>query len=60
MVFGGPAIGLAEIDEVVDTIRSGWLGTGPKTHRFEADFAAYTGAKHALALSSSPLDSNWR
>ena len=52
MVFGAPAIGQAEIDEVVDTIRSGWLGTGPKTHRFEANFASYIGCKHALALSS--------
>lgn len=41
-----------EIDEVVDTLKSGWLTTGPKTHRFEEDFKAYIGCKHAIALNS--------
>jgi len=52
LVFGAPLIGEEEIREVEDTLRSGWLGTGPKTKRFEADFAAYTGARHAIALNS--------
>ena len=41
-----------EIAEVTEVLRSGWLTTGPKTKQFEADFAAYVGAKHAIALNS--------
>ena len=41
LVFGAPAIEGAEIAEVVASLKSGWLGTGPKVARFEADFAAY-------------------
>jgi len=52
LVFGSPLIGEEEIDEVVDTIRSGWLGTGPKTMRFEREFAEYLGVKHCMAVSS--------
>jgi dTDP-4-amino-4,6-dideoxygalactose transaminase len=51
--YNRPDIGEEEIAEVVDTLRSGWLTTGPKTRRFEGEFAAYTGARHALALSSA-------
>ena len=42
----------AEINEVVDTLRSGWLTTGPKTRLFEERFRDYVGAKHAVAVSS--------
>ena len=52
LVFGAPAIEDAEIAEVVASLRSGWLGTGPKVARFEADFAAYKRAAHAVAVSS--------
>lgn len=52
LVFGSPAIGEAEITEVVATLRSGWLGTGPRVQRFEADFRAYVGCAHAVALNS--------
>ncbi len=52
LVFGSPAIGNEEIDEVLDTIRSGWLGTGPKTMRFEQEFAEYLNVKHCTAVSS--------
>jgi len=52
LVFGQPDIRDAEVEEVVDTLRSGWLGTGPKTRQFEADFAAYVGSRHAVAVSS--------
>lgn len=52
LVFGAPAIEEAEINEVVATLRSGWLGTGPKVGRFEAQFRDYIGSKHALAVSS--------
>lgn len=50
--FAPPTLGSAEIDEVVDTLRSGWLTTGPRVRQFEAAFAAYTGAPHAVALNS--------
>jgi len=53
LVFGRPLIGTEEIDEVVDTLRSGWIGFGPKCLRFEEDFAAYTRANHALSLNSA-------
>ena len=43
LIFGAPAIGKEEIVEVVDSLKSGWLGTGPKTARFESCFAAYKG-----------------
>lgn len=49
IVFGAPLIEQAEIDEVVACLRSGWLGTGPRTKRFESDFAAYKGLPGTLA-----------
>ncbi len=51
--FALPHITQAEIDEVVDTLRSGWLTTGPKTKRFEREFAGRVGAPHALAVNSA-------
>lgn len=50
--FSQPDIAQAEIEEVVDTLRSGWITTGPKTRQFEADFADYVGAKYAVAVNS--------
>jgi dTDP-4-amino-4,6-dideoxygalactose transaminase len=50
--FSPPAIGEEEIAEVVDTLRSQWITTGPKTKRFETEFAATIGAPRALALNS--------
>ena len=47
-----PQITQDEIDEVVDTLRSGWLTYGPKTQRFEREFADFVGAKHAVGVSS--------
>jgi dTDP-4-amino-4,6-dideoxygalactose transaminase len=47
-----PSIGEAEIAEVVDSLRSGWITMGPKVKRFEADFAAFVGAPHAVAVNS--------
>src|SRR5689334_2630227 len=52
LVFGAPLIEEPEINEIVQTLRSGWIGTGPKVRRFEEEFAAYTGARHAVAVSS--------
>lgn len=50
--FHRASIGQEEIDEVIETLRSGWLTTGPRTAQFERDFAAYCGAPHALAVNS--------
>src|SRR2546425_8983967 len=50
--FFKPSIETAEIDEVVDTLKSGWLTTGRKTKQFETEFAAYLGHRHALAVNS--------
>ena len=50
--FSPPLIGEEEISEVVDTLRSDWITTGPKTKRFEKEFAAYLDAPGALALNS--------
>jgi dTDP-4-amino-4,6-dideoxygalactose transaminase len=52
LVFGKPDIREEDIAEVADTLRSGWIGSGPKTERFEQMFAAYTGARHAVAVNS--------
>ena len=41
-----------EIKEVVDTLKSGWITTGPRTKRFEEDFKEYIGCKHAIGLNS--------
>ncbi len=53
--FASPEIGEAEIAEVVDTLRSGWVTTGPKAKRFEDDFTAYLGdpGLHSLAVNSA-------
>jgi dTDP-4-amino-4,6-dideoxygalactose transaminase len=52
--FALPDIGEEEIAEVVDSLRSGWLTTGPKTHRFEKDFAAFVGGDvEALSVNSA-------
>ena len=50
--FARPMIGEEEIAEVVDTLRSGWLTTGPKTRALEEAFARYVGVPHALGTSA--------
>jgi dTDP-4-amino-4,6-dideoxygalactose transaminase len=52
IVFGAPSIGEEEIAEVVASLRSGWIGTGPKVARFEEMMCELTGARHAVALHS--------
>ena len=52
LVFGSPMIGEAEIAEVVDSLRSGWIGTGPKVQRFEGMLSEYLGAAHCRCVSS--------
>lgn len=50
--FFRPSLGPEEEAAVLEVLRSGWLTTGPRTEAFEAEFAAFTGARHALAVSS--------
>jgi dTDP-4-amino-4,6-dideoxygalactose transaminase len=52
LVFGSPMMEEPEIEEVVASMRSGWLGTGPKVAQFEEDFRVYKGASHAVAVNS--------
>lgn len=52
LVFGRPVIGEDEIAEVNDSLRSGWIGTGPKVRRFEEMLASYVGVGHARCMSS--------
>ena len=51
--YNQPSIDEDEIQAVVETLRSGWITTGPRAAEFEGRFAAYTGAAHAVALSSA-------
>src|SRR5919109_1639369 len=48
-----PDIAEAEIESVVETLRSGWLTTGPKVRQFEENFAKYVGCHHAVAVNSA-------
>lgn len=50
--YSQPLIGLEEIAEIIDTIRSGWLSRGPRCHEFEERFAQFVGCKHAISVSS--------
>ena len=51
--FSPPDITDKEINEVVDTLKSGWITTGPKTKEFEKRIASYCGTPHAVCLNSS-------
>jgi dTDP-4-amino-4,6-dideoxygalactose transaminase len=50
--FARPELGVEEEQAVVEVLRSGWIGTGPRTERFEHEFAAYIGTREAVAVSS--------
>ncbi len=50
--FHKPYITDDEVEQVLDTVRSGWLTMGPKTFLFEREFSRYTGAPHSVAVSS--------
>ena len=52
LVFGSPSIEETEIEEVISSMKSGWLGTGPKVNQLESDFRAYKNANHAVAVNS--------
>src|SRR6266849_1130964 len=51
--FARPSLGEAEIAEVADTLRSGWITTGPKVEKFTAAFADYVGGRYAVPVSSA-------
>ncbi len=51
--FSRPVIGQEEIDEIIDSIQSGWITTGPKAARFEAELQAYNGVQHCLVMNSA-------
>jgi len=52
LVFGAPLISEDEIAEVVATLRSGWIGSGPRVKLFERRFEEYVGVRHAVAVNS--------
>jgi dTDP-4-amino-4,6-dideoxygalactose transaminase len=52
LLFHKPFISDEEVNEIVDTVRSGWLSMGPKTLKFEDAFNAYIGCKKSIAVSS--------
>ncbi len=51
--YSPPSLGQEEIDEVLDTLHTDWITTGPKVKRFEQDFAQFVGAPAALAVNSA-------
>jgi dTDP-4-amino-4,6-dideoxygalactose transaminase len=52
LLFGAPDVREPEIQEVVETLRSGWLSSGPRCRKFEQLFCEYIGCEHAVALNS--------
>ena len=52
LVFGQPLIGEEEIAEVVDTLRSGWISTGPKSVQFAREFRDYVASPYSIATNS--------
>lgn len=52
LIFGSPLIEQPEIDEVSASLKSGWLGTGPKVAKFEDMFKSYKASRFAIALNS--------
>jgi len=52
LIFGSPVIGEEEIAEVVDSMRTGWVGTGPKVQRFEQLLAEYLEVPYCRCVSS--------
>ena len=57
--FSPPDITQAEIDQVVEALKSGWITTGPKTKQFENELSAYMGTPKTAALSSATAAEEW-
>lgn len=55
IVFGKPDIGEQEIQAVTNVMRSGWIGTGKISRRFEEEFAQFMGGGYAIAVSSATM-----
>lgn len=51
--FTRPSVGQEEIDEIIDSIESGWITTGPKVEKFSADLSRYIGAPYVAPVSSA-------
>lgn len=51
--FARPDLGEEEIAEVVETLRSGWITTGPRVEKFTSEFADYVGGRYAVPVSSA-------
>lgn len=49
--FALPEIGEEEINEVIDSLRSGWVTTGPKTKKFESDFSSFLGDSDIISIA---------
>ena len=56
--FSPPDITQAELDEVADALRSGWITTGPKTKEFEREIALFAQAERSATFASPPQRSN--
>ena len=52
LIFGSPRIEEPEINEVIDSLKSGWIGTGPKVARFEEEFKKYKSVASCVAVNS--------
>src|SRR6516162_5118917 len=52
LIFGAPLICEEEEREILNSLRTGWLGTGPKVAQLEREFREYKGAAHAVAVNS--------
>lgn len=52
LAFGSPLIEEEAISSVVESLRSGWIGTGPKTQQFERDLESFLSVKHCIVLNS--------
>lgn len=53
LIFGAPRFFQKELKEMLETLRSGWWGTGPKCQQFEADFSKFCKVKHSVAVNSA-------
>ena len=53
LVFGAPRFFQEELKEMLETLRSGWWGTGPKVQQFEKNFSKFCKAKHSVAVNSA-------